>query len=159
MQNQSFPLSAFALGQFLAAYTEFYQWWSESEVDGSLAVSLIDRFGDTPVPSHKECDWAEMLIDHGKLVFFPFHEPITDDEIKCLDGSTYQDDEDDANIDIGVADNYGYLVEVRDGTITFYPALNDGSSGPLPTVDVQHECGVFDEQMGAFLDRFVEVRR
>ena len=102
---------------------------------------------------------TEELIENHKLVFFPFHEPITADEIKCLDGSTYIDDEDDPKIDIGVADNYGYLVEVREGSITFYPALYDGSSGPLPSLTVQHECGVFDDQMESFLERFVEVRR
>lgn len=156
MQNRTFPLSAFALGEFLATFAEFYQWWSESELDGSVAVSLLDRFGDTPVPSHKDRDLAEALIEHGKLAFFPFHEPITSDQIKCLDGGTC---EDDPEIEIGVPDSYGYLVEVRDGTITFYPVLYDGSSGPLPSLDLQHECGVFDARMEAFLDRFVEVRK
>lgn len=158
MQNRTFPLSAFALGEFIAAYTEFYCWWSGSEVDGSVAVSLLDRFGSTPTPSNEERDLTVELIDQGKLVFFPFHEPVTADEIKCLDGRTYLGDEDDPQIDIGVADSYGYLAEVREGSITFYPALYDGSSGPLPSLNVQHECGVFDDQMETFLDRFVSVR-
>lgn len=157
MQNRTFPLSAFALGEFIAAFTEFYCWWSESEVDGSVAVSLLDRFGNTPTPSNEERDLTVELIDHGKLVFFPFHEPITADEIKCLDRSTFLDDEADSKIDIGVSDSYGYLVEVREGAITFYPASYDGSSGPHPSLDVQHECGVFDDQMETFLDRFVSV--
>ena len=54
-------------------------------------------------------------MENGRQVFIPFHEPITGDEVTCLDGSVYVDDEDDPKLDIGVADAYGYLVEVRDG--------------------------------------------
>ena len=69
-------------------------------------------------------------LENSKLVFFPFHEPITGDEVKCLDGSVYVEDDDEPQLGVGAADGYGYLMQVRDGQITIRGALYDGSSGP-----------------------------
>ena len=101
------------------------------------------------MPSNEERDLEAELVDNGKLVLFPSHEPITGDELKRLDSSMYGDDEDDPKLDIGVAEAYGYLVEVRDGQITIRGALYDGSSWPAPTLEVVDECRVFDEWMVA----------
>ena len=57
--------------------------------------------------------------------------------------------------DIGVADGYGFLVEVRDGNVNLHPALYDGSSGPIPSIDLQAHCSVMDEKMKAFAQRFI----
>ena len=51
MRNRTIPLSKFRLGDFLAAYTEFYRGWSGADEDGSVAVYLLDNLGDTPVRS------------------------------------------------------------------------------------------------------------
>jgi hypothetical protein len=48
-----------------------------------------------------------------------------------------------------------YLVEVREGEVTIRGVLYDGSSGPMPTVEVQEECGVFDERMELYVQRFI----
>lgn len=158
MENRSFSFDGGLLKDFIEAYADFHRWWTDSDVDGGMAVSLLERMGDTPIPSEDERD-LEADLNAGMLIFFPFHEPVTDGVVKCLDGTTLEDDQDDPKIDIGVADSYGYLVEVNGGTLTFYPALYDGSSGPLPTVNVQHRCGVFDDKMDRFLDRLTNVER
>ena len=155
MGTRTIPLSEFRLDDFLAAYTAFHRRWSGTDDLGSAAVYLVDKLGDTPMPSDEERDLAASLVENGRLVFFPFHEPITGDEVKCLDGSVVVDDADDPQLDIGVADSYGYLVEVRDRQITIRRALYDGSSGPVPTVEVVDGGGVFDERMGVYLERFV----
>jgi hypothetical protein len=155
METRSYPLTDFRLAEFLAAYTEFYQWWSSSDEDGSVAVCLLDRLGEIPMPSNEQRDLRAELVEHGRLVFFPFHEPITGDEVKCLDGSVYVDDEEDPRLDIGVADIYGCLFEVCEGQVTIRGALCEASSGPVPTLEIVDECGVFDERMGAYVRRFV----
>jgi hypothetical protein len=135
---------------------KFYRRWSATDEHASVAVYL-DRPGDTPMPAHERRNLEAELIENGRLVFFPFHEPITGDEVKCLDGSVYVEDEDDRQLDIVESDAYGYLVEVREGQITIRGALYDGSSGPVPTV-VQDECGVFDERMEAYVQRFIRSK-
>jgi hypothetical protein len=68
----------------------------------------------------------------------------------------FTDDEDDPQLDIGEADAYGYLLEVREGQTTIRGALYDGSSGPAPTLEIVEDSGVFDERMRAYLARFVD---
>jgi hypothetical protein len=109
------------------------------------------------MPWNEEREVEVELAEHGRLVFFPFHEPIARDEVKCLDGSVYVDDEDEAQLDIDVADSYGYVVEVRGGQIAIRGALYDGSSGPAPTPQMVEECGVLEERMGAYVQRFVHA--
>ena len=100
MENRSFSEDRFRLGEFLASFTTFYRWWSETNEDGGVGVSLLKRMGDSPVPSDEERN-LEVELNSGMLVFFPFHEPITDVAIKCLDGSVLEDDPDDPLIDLG----------------------------------------------------------
>ena len=59
------------------------------------------------------------------------------------------------DFDIGVADGYGFLVEVRDGQVNLHPALYDGSSGPMPSIDLQARCSVMDAKIEGFAQRFV----
>ena len=153
MESRTFPLTEFALADFIAAYTDFYQWWSGADEDGSVAVYLAEAFGEPPTPSNEAKDLEAELIGQGMLVFFPFHEPITSDQVKCLDGGIYVEDE--SPLEIGEADAYGFLVQVSGGDIIVHPALHDGSSGPAPTLNIEHRCGALDERMNAYLGRFV----
>ena len=54
-----------------------------------------------------------------------------------------------------MADAYGYLLQVRDGQVTICATLYDGSSGPVATLRVVGAWGVFDERMGAYVQRFI----
>ena len=62
--------------------------------------------------------------------------------------SVYVEDEDVPQLDIDVADAYGYLLQVRGGQITIRGALYDGGSGPAPTLEVQDKCAVFGGRGG-----------
>jgi hypothetical protein len=73
----------------------------------------------------------------------------------CRDGWVYVEDENAAKLDIGEADAYGYLVEVREGEIRIQGALYDAGSGPVPIVEVKDRCGLFDERMEAYVQRFI----
>jgi hypothetical protein len=147
MRTRTIPLTVFRLNEFIEAYAECHRWCTATDEDGSLAVYLLDGPGDTPTPSHENRILEAELVENGKLVFLPFHEPMVGDQVKCLDGSVYVENEDVPKLDIGEADAYGYLMELRQGDITIRGALYDGSSGPVPTLEVQEECGVFDERM------------
>jgi hypothetical protein len=95
---------------------------------------------------------AEALLEHQAKVFFPMHEPLADEMALCIDGARRRVED----FDIGVADAYGFLVEVHDGQVSLHPALYDGSSGPLPTITLQGQCSVLDGCMEKFARRFVK---
>ena len=107
--------------------------------------------GDVPMPRNEDRDLISELTELGWLLFFQLHEPLANDTAQCIDGSR----EPSEAFDIGVADGYGFLVEVRDGNVHLHPALYDGSSGPVPSLDLQALCSVLDEKMQAFAQRFV----
>ena len=143
------PIHSFDLQGFLDAYRAFYRSWS-GEADADLSVTVAKRFGDVPMPLYEDRDLLEEL-EQGWLLFFQLHEPLADEKVLCIDGSRELSD----RFDIGVADGYGFLVEVRDGNVNLHPALYDGSSGPMPSIDLQAHCSVMDEKMEAFAQRFV----
>jgi len=92
------------------------------------------------------------LTERGWLLFFQLHEPLVDDTVLCIDGSREPSDD----FDIDVADGYGFLVEVRNEIVTLHPAFYDGSSGPIPSLELQAHCSVMDAKMTAFARRFIE---
>ena len=165
METITIPLERFELDRFVAAYEQFHG----GRPGGAACV--MERSGDTPVPlSNIDTDEIvrgaspdrgpiqRMVLDGQKLVFLDFHEAFADTNVRCLDGDTYDDDEapsDSDRLDIGVADSYGYVVEVRDGNVNLYSGLYDGSSGPFPTVELQHKNGIFDQRMTTFAMGFV----
>ena len=120
-------------------------------IDPDASVTVMKRFGDVPMPLYEDRDLFAELTELGWLLFFQVHEPLADDTALCIDGSREPSD----NFDIGVADGYGFLVEVRDGQVHLHPALYDGSSGPMPSIDLQAHCSVLDEKMKAFARRFI----
>jgi hypothetical protein len=103
MEECTVPLSDFLLADFLAAYAEFYQRWSASDGDGSAAVCLLDNLGDTAMRSTEDRHLRTQLVERGRLVFFPFHEPVTGDEAKCLEAWVCLDHEDNPQLHIGVS--------------------------------------------------------
>ena len=146
MDTISVRLESFDLNAFLDGYRRFYEAWAGDDVDPDLSVSVVQRFGEPPVPLYEDRDLKTELLERGWLLFFQMHEPLADDTVLCIDGS--QEDADD--FDIGVADGYGFLVEVRDGQVNLYPALYDGTSRSEPSLDLQAHCSVMDEKMKAF---------
>jgi hypothetical protein len=95
----------------------------------------------------------EQLTERGWLLFFQLHEPLADDTALCIDGSREPSDK----FDIGVADGYGFLVEVRDGQVNLHPALYNGS-GPMPSIDHQAHCSGSPEPGGPSIRRLLPVR-
>lgn len=146
------PLQKFDLQGFVDAYREFYRSWSGDDIDPDHSVTVAERFGDVPMPLYEDRDLVSELTERRWLLFFQLHEPLADDTALCIDGKREQADD----FDIGVADGYGFLVEVADGNVNLHPALYDGSSGPMPSIDLQAHCSVMDEKMKAFAQRFME---
>ena len=145
------PLDEFDLQGFIHAYREFYRSWAGDELDPDASVMVVGRFGDVPMPLCEDRDLVAELTELRWLLFFQLHEPLADDMVLCVDGSRESSD----NFDIGVADGYGFLVEIRDGQVHLYPALYDGSSGPAPSLGLQAHCNVIDEKMQAFAQQFM----
>lgn len=147
------PLDRFDIDAFLQGYRNMYRAWAGEDVDADQSVSIVERFGDPPVPVRQAVDLREELLERGRLVFFQLHEPLGTDTAVCIDGSR----EPSENFDIGVADGYGFLVEIRDGVVSLHPALYDGSSGPFPSLDLQAHCAVLDEKMKRFAESCIRL--
>lgn len=142
------PLDQFDLDAFLEGYRRLYRCWAGEEDDPDQSVTVAERFGDPPVPVDGDRDLRKELLDHGWLLFFQMHEPLADDTALCIDGTRVSSDK----FDIGVADGYGFLVEIRDDVVSLHPALYDGSSGPIPSLDLQAHCSVLEEKMKRFAE-------
>jgi len=145
------PIERFDLDAFLEGYRRLYSFWAGDDDDPDQSVTVAARFGDPPMPLYEDRDLREELLDRERLLFFHMHEPLADDTALCIDGSRELSD----NFDIGVADGYGFLLEIRDSIVNVYPALYDGSSGPFPTLDLQSHCSVLDEKMKRFAESCV----
>lgn len=145
------PLDAFDLQGFIAGYREFYQSWAGDEIDADASVIVVKQFGEVPLPLYEDRDLMSELTERGWLLFFQLHEPLADDTALCIDGSHVASDD----FNIGIAAGYGFLVEIRDGNVNLHPALYDGYSGPLPSINLQAHCSVLDEKMKAFAQRFI----
>ena len=148
------PLAKFDLQGFLDAYREFYRSWAgddPDDLDADKSVTVCERFVDVPVPVYEDRDLVAELTERGWLLFFQLHEPLAVDTVLCIDGRREPSDD----FDIDVADGYGFLVEIRNGIVNLHPALYDGSSGPIPSLDLQAHCSVMDEKMKAFAQRFI----
>ena len=146
------PLENFDLKGFIDEYREFYRSWAGDEADPDLSVSIANPFGDVPMPLHEKADLVEGTVDEGWLVFLQLHEPLADGAALYVGGTR----EPSEKCDIGVADGYGFLVEVRDGMVSLHPALYDGSSELEPSLDLQAQCSVMDEKMRAFAERHIK---
>jgi hypothetical protein len=145
------PLDHFNLKGFLEGYRQFYRAWAGEDAHADASVPVLHTFGDTPQPVYDNRDLVGELVNRGWLLFFAMHEALVDDTALCIDGLRRETEA----FDIGPADAYGFLVEVRDGRVSLHPALYDGSSGPVPTVEFQGHCNVLDELMTRFAARFV----
>ena len=145
------PLANFDLAGFLDAYRRFYRAWAGDELDPDGSVLVAKQFRDVPMPVDEDRDLVAELTERGCLLFLQLHEPVADDTVVCIDGTRVTSDA----FDIGVADGYGFVVEVRDKTVNLHPALYDGSSGPMPSIDLQAQCSVMDEKMKGFAQRFI----
>jgi hypothetical protein len=151
IETLTVPQDRFDLDGFIAAYRAFYRAWAGDDADPDMSVPAMEGFDTTPTPLYEKRDLEEELVNRGWMLFFQLHEPLGADSALCIDGQRRDVEE----FDIGVADGYGFLVEVHDGQVSLHPALYDGSSGPFPTVALQGQCSVLDECMTDFAKRFV----
>jgi hypothetical protein len=156
IESLTVPIADFQLEPFIHEYTRFYRKYSGSDdvLEGTVAM---ERFGDTPSSCpleealSEEQSLVHCLLELGLKVFFMMHEPPADERFLCIDGKRRKSDD----LDIGVDDGYGFLVEVDGDTISLHPALYDGSSGPVPRIDLQGTCSILEEPMKAFVAKFV----
>jgi hypothetical protein len=147
------PLIQFDLEGFIDAYRRFYRAWAGADVDPDFSVPVMQRHGETPMVLFEERDLLGEILDREWLLFFAMHEPLAGETALCIDGVRRKS----ADFDIGVSDNYGFLVEVEDYLISLHPALYDGTSGTVPTLDLQGRCSVLDDCMEDFARRFVRI--
>jgi hypothetical protein len=145
------PLNAFDLNGLFDAYRAFYGRWTGEGSDPNTSLFLLTRYGDTPLPMSEEVDPVKTLIGQLGMVFVPIHEPAATDKVKVIDGT----EADASQLDIGVMDLYGLLLEAHEGEISVHPALYDGSSGPYPTATIQGTCSLLDGVIAQFRRRFL----
>ena len=148
------PFDQFDLTGFIEAYRSFYRQWS-GVADADASVIVLEKFDNIPMPVLEDRDLFEELLELKWKLFFFLNQLLADDTTLCIDGE-YRNSED---FDIGVADGYGYLIEVHDDKISLHPALYDGSSGPFPTLTLQGHCSVMDECMQHFAAQFIRRSR
>lgn len=103
--------------------------------------------------------------------FFPF--ALADDECThCADGTVVKHPEDDWDGDdedmegneeedafsLSMTDTGGFLVQIKDGLITINSAVHFSGMcpGPMPSVDLEPDCGALDYIMTRFVVRFVK---
>lgn len=146
------PLDRFNLDAFLDGYRRLHCSWAGDSMDPDQTVPVAENFGDPPVPFYEDRDLRAELLERRWLLFFQMHEPLADETALCIDGTRVSSE----NFDIGVADGYGFLVEVRDDIVNLHPALYGGSSGPIPSVDLQAHCSVLDDKMKRFAESCID---
>lgn len=151
IETLTVPFVKFDLAAFIEAYRTFFREWAGDDIDPDASILVMEGFGSTPTPLYEDHDLVEELTEKGWKLFFQMHQPLAQDRAICIDGNRREADA----FDIGVADGYGFLVEVHDGQISLHPALYDGSSGPFPTIDLQGHCSVLDGCMENFAQQFV----
>lgn len=151
IETLTVPLDEFDLAGFIQAYREFYLDWSKSHDDPDLSIPVMESFDSVPENLYTDRDLVEELAERKWRLFFQMHEPLAADQSLCIDGERREV----GDFDIGVADGYGFLVEIHDGQISLHPALYDGSSGPVPRIHLQGQCSVMDDCMAKFASRFV----
>jgi hypothetical protein len=149
IESISVPLEDFDLLGFLDAYRRFHREWAGTD-DAELSVVIQRKHGDIPLPVYEDRDLADELLYRGWLLFFPVHEPLVTETALCIDGVRRNS----RDFDSGVAGEYGFVVEVREGVVSLHPALYDGS-GNVPSLDLQGRCGLLDECMDKFVRRFI----
>ncbi|MEZ6141698.1 MAG: hypothetical protein R3B84_14090 [Zavarzinella sp.] len=152
IDNISVPLREFDLDGFVNAYRAFYNKWAGDDTDANCSVCFMESFASIPMPNHDGLDLVYVILNKKMMVFFQLHEPLVDEKALCIDGERRKTDD----FDIGLADGYGFLVELEDQHITLYPALYDGSSGPLPTITLQGTCALLEKWMVTYAERFIK---
>jgi hypothetical protein len=155
IDSLSLPLSQFDLRSFIRQYRQFYRTWSG---DDSLAYFIVgvEKHDDIPTnfladdDEDQEEAIHEALTSDGAKVFFMLHEPAADERFLCIDGKKRDSEE----LDIGLEDGYGFLVEVNGENLSLHPALYDGSDDP-PSLMIQGTCSILEGPMMEFVQRFV----
>jgi hypothetical protein len=137
-------LECFDLEAFLDSYAEAQkQWCAEPPL-------VIDRqAGPLATLDAGPDEWADELLDRGRVLFFPAHERAVDDP-RCVIGCRHDGDA----LGLGLLEGYGYLVEVEAGVVSVQPALYDaGASVACP----REPCGSLAACLATFLEHFVRV--
>ena len=141
----------FDLEAFYDAYKAFYREWAGSAADPDHSLPVMEQFGAEPRTLYEDRDPLDELTNRQWMLFFPLHEPVLEKTVLCVDGIRRPSDQ----FDIGIADNYGFLVEVHDGQVSLHPALYDVLSNPIPSIDLQGRCSVMDQCLKEFAHRFI----
>lgn len=152
IESITVPLEQFNLKGFVEAYRKFYYKWAGDEFDADPSLYILESFKSNPVPNDEGLDPIEVIKKKKHMVFFQMHEPVSDDKTLCIDGKRRDSDD----FDIGLEDGYGFLVELEGKNISLHPALYDGSSNAIPSIELQGTCSVLEECMKSFVQKFIK---
>lgn len=154
IDSLTIPWSQFDLAGFISAYQDFHRDWSGRD---SVAYFIVGMKRYDSIPGNflddDDPDPSSSIAEHlhdGLKVFFMMHEPPADDQFLSVDGQKRNSED----LDIGLEDGYGFLVELDDQIIHLHPALYDGSDAP-PSITLQGACCILEEPMMSFVQRFV----
>jgi hypothetical protein len=162
MKEIRISLEQFDLASLLEKTINFLKERVFRGVDPTYGIVWVQSVGDVPV-SGPESGWDVLsaVTKEGKIVFFPFAYADADGTFACVDDNTCgqepEDEDTENNICIGMEDRIGFLVQIKDNTVSINSAIHAGGAcpGPGPAVDLHPDCGVLEEPMENFIRSFI----
>lgn len=151
MKPQRIPAETFDLVRFVETVIQF--WGGDHQVAFPLVENGFADFGtdclgdDAEVAGNHPLEWLQT----GHNLFGQFTRR-DDDHYDLADGSSLEiPDEDEAGTQLDECTTYGFLVSLKDNTITIQTALLTDVSGE-PKVYPVDDAGIFEEKMGQFVE-------
>ena len=159
MKYTNSEVDDFDFSGFIDTILKFNKTIISQDFDPTFAIVEVPEIGGVPIYGSENDgrDIYSELVNEGKRLFFPFSATNVGEPIPCADGNSYELDEENGELCMGVADSIGYLVEIENGKIVIHSAIHCGGAcvAPPPSVDLLEDCEVFEEPMMEFLERFV----
>ncbi|MDD4170060.1 MAG: hypothetical protein PHD36_07390 [Desulfotomaculaceae bacterium] len=134
----------------------------------SYAIPWIYNLGDKPVyyknesdPDAIDRDYYNELVNEGRLLYFDFSESNLGMPIICADGNAYllgEENDQEKYFCMSDSENLGYLLKYHDGKLTIWSARHSGGGClfPPPSINIEEYCGIFDEPMNKFINKFMK---
>jgi len=157
----------FDFDQFSKEIVTFLSKRVSEELDPSFAIAVIEKLGENGRAEYgPESGWKDLLalLQKGKLLFFPFSDNYLGEPVFCVDGNFYPEKidgkyQEDIDIEIGETDCYGYTLQLKKSMFHIHSSIHFGGyMYPMtpPHVELKEDCGVFDQPMNKFINRFLE---
>ena len=153
MKELRIPMDRFDFDRFLSEFRAH----AEQVINPDYALAYIDDSGDVPeyVGFMDRVEIIELLEDN-KLVFIFFSETNLGEPVACIDGMSYEVNE-ELNFIMGENDCVGFLFQKEGNHLIIHSAMNTGGAcvSPPPSVFIEADCSIFDPPMEQYLQRFV----